>query len=108
MDVSDDESPVSDDDDVDCLDLESELDLGGSGKLPASALWEVLKRLPPSALLSAAKVCKGWRDVSRRIWKSAEELRLGVPVKAQIGLVGSVLQKCPGLVKLSLRMERLA
>ncbi|XP_009603053.1 F-box/LRR-repeat protein 17-like [Nicotiana tabacum] len=105
VDVSDDESPVSDDDDVDCLDLESELDLGGSGKLPASALWEVLKRLPPSALLSAAKVCKGWRDVSRRIWKSAEELRLGVPVKAQIGLVGSVLQKCPGLVKLSLRME---
>ncbi|XP_016503125.1 F-box/LRR-repeat protein 17-like isoform X1 [Nicotiana tabacum] len=105
VDVSDDESPGSDADDVECLDLENELDLGGSGKLPASALWEVLKRLPPSALLSAAKVCKGWRDVSRRIWKSAEELRLGVPLKAQIGLVGSVLQKCPGLVKLSLRME---
>ncbi|KAK4366041.1 hypothetical protein RND71_013921 [Anisodus tanguticus] len=28
-----------------------------------------------------------------------------VPLKAQIGLVGSVLQKCPGLVKLSLRMK---
>lgn len=102
-----DESPGSDDDEGDFFDLESELDLGGSGKLPANCLWEVLKRLPPSALLSSAKVCKGWRDVSRRIWKSAEELRLEVPVKAQIGLVGSVLQKCPGLVKLSLRMKRL-
>ncbi|MCD7463106.1 F-box/LRR-repeat protein 17 [Datura stramonium] len=99
-----DESPGSDDE-REFLDLDSELDLGGSGKLPASCLWEVLKRLPPSALLSSAKVCKGWNDVSRRIWRAAEELRLGVPVKAQIGHVGSVLQKCPGLVKLSLRME---
>ncbi|PHU22059.1 F-box/LRR-repeat protein 17 [Capsicum chinense] len=65
----------------------------------------MLKRLPPSSLLSSAKVCKGWRDVSRRIWRSAEELRLGVPVNAQIGLVGSVLKKCPGLVKISLRMK---
>ncbi|XP_055813196.1 F-box/LRR-repeat protein 17 [Solanum dulcamara] len=100
-----DESPGSDDDEGEFFDLESEFDLGGSGKLPGNCLWEVLKRLPPSALLSSAKVCKGWRDVSRRIWKSAEELRLEVPVKAQIGLVGSVLQKCPGLVKLSLRMK---
>ncbi|MCE3215325.1 hypothetical protein HAX54_001875 [Datura stramonium] len=99
-----DESPGSDDEGK-FLDLESELDLSGSGKLPANCLWEVLKRLPPSALLSSAKVCKGWRDVSRRIWRSAEELRLGVPVKAQVGHVGSVLQKCPGLVKLSLRMK---
>ncbi|WMV32622.1 hypothetical protein MTR67_026007 [Solanum verrucosum] len=108
-----DESPGSDDDEGESegegegefLDFESELDLGRSGKLPANCLWEVFKRLPPSSLLSSAKVCKGWRDVSRRIWKSAEELRLEVPVKAQIGLVGSVLQKCPGLVKLSLRMK---
>ncbi|KAM3326113.1 F-box/LRR-repeat protein 17 isoform X1 [Capsicum chacoense] len=103
-----DESPGSDDDDderEELLDLESELDISGSGKLPANCLWEVLKRLPPSSLLSSAKVCKGWRDVSRRIWRSAEELRLGVPVNAQIGLVGSVLKKCPGLVKLSLRMK---
>ncbi|KAH0636844.1 hypothetical protein KY289_036759 [Solanum tuberosum] len=106
-----DESPGSDDDEGEgegegeFLDFESELDLGGSGKLPANCLWEVFKRLPPSSLLSSAKVCKGWRDVSRRIWKSAEELRLEVPVKAQIGLVGSVLHKCPGLVKLSLRMK---
>lgn len=102
-----DESPGSDDDEEEVFDLESELDLGGSGKLPANCLWEVFKRLPPTAMLSAAKVCKGWRDVSRRIWKSAVELRLEVPVKAQIGLVGSVLHKCPGLVKLSLRMKRL-
>ncbi|CAN4101236.1 unnamed protein product [Withania somnifera] len=77
----------------------------GNGKLPVSCLWEVFKRLPPPALLTSARVCKGWRETSRRIWKSTVELRLRVPVKAQIGLVGSVLKKCPGLVKLSLRME---
>lgn len=70
-----------------------------------SCLWEVLRRLPPPALLSAARVCKGWRDTSKRLWRAAEELRLRVPAKAQIGFVGSVLHKCPGLVRLSLRME---
>ncbi|XP_059298481.1 F-box/LRR-repeat protein 17 [Lycium ferocissimum] len=96
-----DESPGSDvdDDDVDLLDL------CGSGKLPGNCLWEVLKRLPPSELLSSAKVCKGWRDVCTKIWKSAQELRLGVPLKTQIGVVGSVLKKCPRLVKLSLTMK---
>lgn len=78
-----------------------------SGGLPASCLWEVLRRLPPVGLLAAAKVCKGWREISRRLWRAAEELRLRVPARAQVGFVGSVLQKCPGLVRLSLRMERL-
>ncbi|KAF3651293.1 F-box/LRR-repeat protein 17 [Capsicum chacoense] len=97
-------NPPGSDDDPD-----SESDLVGSGsgngKLTGSCLWEVFKRLPPPALLTSARVCKGWRETSRRIWKSAVELRLRVPVNAQIGLVGSVLKKCPGLVKLSLRME---
>ncbi|KAF8401807.1 hypothetical protein HHK36_012753 [Tetracentron sinense] len=75
------------------------------GRLPMSCLWEVLRRLPPPALLSAAKVCKGWRDCSRKLWRAAEELRLRVPAKAQVGFVGSVLQKCSGIVRLSLRME---
>lgn len=77
-----------------------------SGGLPASILWEVLRRLPPAGLLSAAKVCKGWRETTRRLWRAAEVLRLRVPSRAQVGLVGSVLHKCPGLVSLSLRMER--
>lgn len=69
-------------------------------------MWEVLKRLPPAGLLAAARVCKGWRDTAKRLWRAAEELRLKVPTRAQLGFVGSVLQKCPGLVRLSLRMER--
>ncbi|KAK0580527.1 hypothetical protein LWI29_002971 [Acer saccharum] len=76
-----------------------------SGGLPAICLWEVLRRLPPAGLLAAAKVCKGWRDTTRRLWRASEELRLRVPLRAQVGFVGSVLQKCPGLVRLSLRME---
>ncbi|KAJ8899503.1 hypothetical protein K2173_018477 [Erythroxylum novogranatense] len=87
---------------------ESESDLWGlcSGRLPASCLWEVLRRLPPSELLAAATVCKGWRDTARRLWRAAEELRLRVPCRAELGFVGSVLKKCTGLVKLSLMMER--
>ncbi|XP_024982043.1 F-box/LRR-repeat protein 17 [Cynara cardunculus var. scolymus] len=77
----------------------------GSGGLPASCLWEVLRRLPPPSLLSAAKVCKGWRDVTKRLWRAAEELRLKVPPRTQVGFVGSVLQKCPALARLSLTME---
>ncbi|KAI3460928.1 hypothetical protein Pfo_017591 [Paulownia fortunei] len=84
--------------------IDPELDLE-TGNLPASCLWEVLRRLPPVGLLSAARVCRGWRESTRKLWRAAEELRLRVPAKAQIGVVGSVLQKCPGLVKLSLRME---
>ncbi|KAL0419822.1 UNVERIFIED_CONTAM: F-box/LRR-repeat protein 17 [Sesamum radiatum] len=87
------------------FDLEEDADLDGSGKLPASCLWEVLRRLPPAGMLSAARVCRGWRETTRRLWRAAEELRLRVPAKAQIGFVGSVLQKCPGLLKLSLSIE---
>ncbi|GLU03609.1 hypothetical protein SLE2022_207980 [Rubroshorea leprosula] len=76
-----------------------------SGGLPAVCLWEVLRRLPPVGLLTAAGVCKGWKDTARSVWRAAEELRLRVPRKAQLGFAGSVLQKCPSLVRLSLRME---
>ncbi|KAL2507788.1 F-box/LRR-repeat protein 17 [Forsythia ovata] len=87
--------------------IEPQMDVcpDGSGKLPASCLWEVLRRLPPAGLLSAARVCKGWNDLTRRLWRASEEIRLRVPSSAQIGFVGSMLQKCSGLVKLSLRME---
>lgn len=77
------------------------------GGLPPVCLWEVLRRLPPAGILAAARVCKGWRDTTRKLWRAAEELRLRVPVRAQLGFVGSLLQKCPGLVRLFLRMERL-
>ncbi|XVE77861.1 hypothetical protein DITRI_Ditri13aG0097200 [Diplodiscus trichospermus] len=76
-----------------------------SGGLPAGCLWEVLRRLPPAGLLAAARVCKGWRETTKRLWKAAEELRLMVPPKAQLRFIGSVLQKCPSLVRLSLKME---
>ncbi|KAL3531276.1 hypothetical protein ACH5RR_010598 [Cinchona calisaya] len=94
-----------DDEDEEFLEMEVEPDLGDSGKLPMSCLWEMLRRLPPPALLSAARVCKGWRETTKRLWRAAEELRLRVPAKSQVGFVGSVLHKCPGLVRLSLRME---
>ncbi|KDP21367.1 hypothetical protein JCGZ_21838 [Jatropha curcas] len=101
-----------DDIDIRCDSPEPEMDYSepdlfcsGSGKLPASCMWEVLRRLPPPGLLAAARVCKGWRDTARRLWRAAEELRLRVPPRAQLGFVGSVLQKCPGLVRLSLKME---
>ncbi|KAG6434919.1 hypothetical protein SASPL_106563 [Salvia splendens] len=87
------------------IDEYPDLDLDGSGGLPASCLWEVLRRLPPVGMLSAARVCRGWRETTRRLWRAAEELRIRVPAKAQIGFVGSVLQKCPGLLKLSIAIE---
>ncbi|CAA0832156.1 F-box/LRR-repeat protein 17 [Striga hermonthica] len=88
------------------FDLEEEdPDLDGSGGLPMSCLWEVLRRLPPAGLLSAARVCRGWRETTRKLWRAAEELRLRVPAKAQIEFVGSILQKCPGLLRLSIRIE---
>lgn len=97
------ESPEPDLANDELIDPDPEL----SGGLPAAALWEVLRRLPPPGLLAAAKVCKGWRETSRRLWRAAEELRLRVPLRAQVGFVGSVLKKCPSLVRLSLAMERL-
>ncbi|OVA05341.1 F-box domain [Macleaya cordata] len=101
----DNESLPASDDEEDLIDPPEIASDSRSGGLPASCLWEVLKRLPPPALLAAAKVCKGWRDCSRRIWRGAEELKLRVPAKAQVWFVGSVLQKCTGLVRLSLTME---
>ncbi|XP_008235326.1 PREDICTED: F-box/LRR-repeat protein 17 [Prunus mume] len=98
------DSPDPDSDEIDDLVVDSESGTGLCG-LPASCLWDILKRLPPPELLSAAMVCKGWRETTRRLWKAAEMLRIRVPARAQVGLVGSVLQKCPGLVNLSLRME---
>ncbi|KAJ1417537.1 Leucine-rich repeat domain superfamily [Sesbania bispinosa] len=85
-------------------DPDLDLDVDSSG-LPVSLLWEVLRRLPPAGLLSAAKVCKGWRETARRVWRAAEELKLRVPARVQVGFVASMLQKCPGIVRLSLRME---
>ncbi|CAJ1902666.1 unnamed protein product [Sphenostylis stenocarpa] len=79
-------------------------DLNSTG-LPGNVLWDVLTRLPPSGLLTAAKVSRGWRDMTRSLWKAAEELRLRVPVTVQVGFVASMLHKCPGIVKLSLVME---
>ncbi|KAL6007335.1 hypothetical protein ACLOJK_032832 [Asimina triloba] len=71
----------------------------------AGCLAEVLRRLAPSALLSAAQVCREWRDCARRVWRAAQELRLHVPPRAKVGFVGSVLRRCTGLVRLSLRVE---
>ncbi|XP_022954395.1 F-box/LRR-repeat protein 17-like [Cucurbita moschata] len=82
-----------------------EIDQDASGCLPASCLWEILRRLPPAGILSAARVCKGWRETTRKIWKAAEVLRLTVPSRAQVGFVGSLLQKYSRLVTLSLRLE---
>eukprot|EP00268_Persea_americana_P052233 TRINITY_DN5841_c0_g2_i14.p1 TRINITY_DN5841_c0_g2~~TRINITY_DN5841_c0_g2_i14.p1 ORF type:complete len:551 (+),score=77.27 TRINITY_DN5841_c0_g2_i14:356-2008(+) len=73
--------------------------------IPSICLSEVMRRLPPPALLSAAQVCRGWRDCARRVWRSAEELRLRVPPLSQVWFVGSVLRRCTGLVRLSLRIE---
>ncbi|KAF9686894.1 hypothetical protein SADUNF_Sadunf02G0037300 [Salix dunnii] len=86
---------------------ESELDLfgAGCGKLPVSCMWEILRRLPPAGLVAAGSVCKGWRETAKRLWRAAEELRLRVPPRSQPGFVGSVLQKCPGLTRLNLRLE---
>uniref|UniRef100_A0A1J3JAI9 F-box/LRR-repeat protein 17 n=1 Tax=Noccaea caerulescens TaxID=107243 RepID=A0A1J3JAI9_NOCCA len=87
------------------LDLQLDTDIVQPGRFHAVALWEVLKRLPPSGLLMAARVCKGWRETARKMWKVAEELRIRVPERAQIGYIGSLLQKCPRLISLSLKIE---
>ncbi|CAL0300607.1 unnamed protein product [Lupinus luteus] len=81
-----------------------DLDLDSCG-LPANLMWDILRRLPPAELLSAAKVCKGWRETARRLWKAAEELKVRVPASVHVGFVASMLQKCPGILRLSLRME---
>ena len=43
--------------------------------------------------------------MTRSLWRTAEELRIRVPAWAQVGFV-SILKKCPGIVKLSLKRER--
>ncbi|CAH8360224.1 unnamed protein product [Eruca vesicaria subsp. sativa] len=83
----------------------TDLDVVQPGRFNAVGLWEVLKRLPPSGLLMAARVCKGWRETARKMWRVAEELRIRVPERARIGYVGSLLQKCPALVRLSLLID---
>lgn len=78
-----------------------------SGGLPTNCMWEVIKRLPPTSLMLASGVCKGWRDVAVRVWKATEELRVRVPVNGSVAFVGSILKKCSdSLVRISLRMER--
>ncbi|KAF5181644.1 F-box/LRR-repeat protein [Thalictrum thalictroides] len=93
------------DDDNGYTDFTETVSDSGESGLPSVVLWEIMRKLPPTSLLSAAKVCKGWRDCTKKVWKAAEELRLVVPAKSQIGFVGSVLQKCSKLVRLSLSME---
>ena len=56
--------------------------------------------------VTAAMVSRGWREMTRSLWRAAEELRIRVPAWAQVGFVSSILQKCPGIVTLSLKMER--
>ncbi|RWW11080.1 hypothetical protein BHE74_00003025 [Ensete ventricosum] len=78
----------------------------GEGCLPSSCMVEILRRLSPKELMRAAAVCRGWKECVRKVWRSAEELRLRVSPRSQIGFVGSVLHKCAGLTRLTLRMER--
>ncbi|KAF8117387.1 hypothetical protein N665_0011s0104 [Sinapis alba] len=96
---------LSFDDAPDSLDLDLDADVVQPGRFHAAGLREVLKRLPPSGLLMAARVCRGWRETARKMWKAAEELRIRVPERAQIGYLGSLLQKCPALIRLSLKIE---
>ncbi|XP_074576151.1 F-box/LRR-repeat protein 17-like [Curcuma longa] len=77
----------------------------GATVLPVSCMVEVLRRLPPKELMRAAAVCRRWRGCVRRVWRSAEELRLRVLTRSQMGFVGSLLHKCAGLSRLTLRME---
>ncbi|KEH38254.1 hypothetical protein MTR_2g066740 [Medicago truncatula] len=84
-------------------DLDVEIDSSG---FPGNLRWKLLRRLPPAGSLSAAKVCKGWRETARKLWKATEELKLRVPVKVHVGFVASMLHKCLGILRLSLRMER--
>ncbi|KAJ6681267.1 MITOCHONDRIAL ATP SYNTHASE COUPLING FACTOR B [Salix koriyanagi] len=48
---------------------EPELDLSGSGsgKLPVSCMWEILRRLSPEGLLAAARKCSGLSRLSLRL-----------------------------------------
>ncbi|XP_004292183.1 PREDICTED: F-box/LRR-repeat protein 17 [Fragaria vesca subsp. vesca] len=100
----DSDAPDPDPDLDEIEDTEMDWDMGWGG-LPMSCLWEILRRLPPPGLLSAAMVCRGWRETTRRLWKAAESLRLRVPARAQVRFVRLVLHKCHDLVSLSLTIE---
>ncbi|KAG2325722.1 hypothetical protein Bca52824_008450 [Brassica carinata] len=93
--------PVSDDDDDAARGDLDTTDAVQPGRFDAAGLWEVLKRLPPSGLLVAGRVCRGWRETARKMWKAAEEMRIRVPERARIG---SLLQNCPALITLSLKI----
>lgn len=74
--------------------------------VPPSCMAEVLRRLSPKEMMRVACVCRGWRDLVRRAWYSTEEIRIKVDrCGSSIGFVGSVLNRCEGLVRLRLTME---
>ncbi|KAH0461102.1 hypothetical protein IEQ34_008677 [Dendrobium chrysotoxum] len=81
---------------------EEMVEVGGGLALPESCLAKVLRRLSLKELMGSALVCRGWRECVRRVWISADEIRVRV---SQIGFVGSVLHKCANLARLSLIME---
>ncbi|KAL2934607.1 F-box/LRR-repeat protein 17 [Bienertia sinuspersici] len=77
-----------------------------SGGLPAICMWEVMTRLPPSSVMSASGVCRSWRDLTGRVWKNTQELRVRVPGNGSVRFVGSLLKKCcSSLLRISLQME---
>lgn len=92
---------VEEEEDVEWFDLDEVV-----GGLPAGCVWEVMRRLAPADVMLAAGVCKGWREVAGRVLKAAEEIRIRVPGRGSVGFVGTVLRKCSGLVRISIRMER--
>jgi hypothetical protein len=71
--------------------------------VPMVVMAEVLRRLGPRGVMSAAEVSCGWRDCAGRVWRATEELRLRA---AGLGLLGAVLPRCTALARLELRMER--
>ncbi|CAN6439526.1 unnamed protein product [Victoria cruziana] len=86
------------------LDFTAELAAGSGGAVLDGCLAEVLRRLPPPALLAAAQVCREWRDCAARVWAATEEIRISVG-RRPTASIGAVLKKCPILARLSLRIE---
>ncbi|KAJ3687410.1 hypothetical protein LUZ61_016574 [Rhynchospora tenuis] len=81
--------------------------VGTAGLVPLASLVEVFRRVPVKGLLAAGAVCRGWRQCVKRMWRSAEELRICVSPcsQSQISFLESILQKCSGLLRLTLRMQ---
>ncbi|KAF3778399.1 F-box/LRR-repeat protein 17 [Nymphaea thermarum] len=86
------------------LDFTAEVAAGSGGAVPDGCLAEVLRRLPPPALLAAAQVCREWRECAALIWAATEEIRISVG-RRPTASIGTVLKKCPMLARLSLRIE---